>query len=36
MPEKIDVTLKNCFKPGKGKPNLTKTSINAENVEKHI
>ena len=36
MPKYIDKTLRECFHPKEGKPNLRKVPVNAERVKQHI
>ena len=36
MPKYIDKTLRECFHPKVGKPNLRKVPVNAERVKQHI
>ena len=36
MPKYIEKTLRECFHPKEGKPNLRKISVNVERVKQHI
>ena len=36
MPKDIEKTLRECFHPKKGKPNLRKVPVNIERAKHHI
>lgn len=36
MPENIEITLRKCFHPKTGKPNLHKITVDTKNSERHI
>lgn len=36
MPKDIDKTLRECFHPKEGKPNLRKVAVNVERARQHM